>query len=63
MTTQELDAWQEYLVGKPCPKHPHTIIKNGKFGLWCGNKTELRTWCDGGFPTKEFLESLRKETI
>jgi hypothetical protein len=57
----ELLAWQDYLVGKPCPFHPKSKIRNATYGLWCGNKNEWGTGCNGGNPTEEFLTNLRKE--
>ena len=54
MTGDELRHWQDWIVGKPCPKHPQSLIKDGKWGNWCGNKTDLGTWCDGGWPTEEY---------
>jgi hypothetical protein len=60
ITRSELNAWQQYQIGKPCAKHPGHIIKNGRFGLWCGVKTAFG-WCDGGWPTEEWLASFRKE--
>ena len=60
ITKQELNAWQEYLPGHFCPKHPSKIIKNGKYGLWCGTKTAFG-WCDGGMPTDSWLAKYRKE--
>lgn len=63
MTRKELEAWTDYLVGKPCPKHPHSLIKNARYGLYCGNKDEYGTGCNGGWPTTEFLTNLRKKQV
>lgn len=60
-TQKELDAWAKYEIGKPCLKHPDRIMKKGKYGPWCGGKDELGNWCDGGWPTDEFIINLRKE--
>jgi len=57
----EMEAWQKYLIGKQCPRHPDKIVKDGYWGLWCGAKTELGTWCDCGWPTNEWLLNFRKE--
>ena len=59
LTREQLEKWQEYLVGKDCPKHPGHIIKDGKYGLWCGIH-EFNGWCDGGFCTQEWLDNLKK---
>jgi len=56
----ELEAYGKYLIGKPCPLHPQSKIKDGKWDIWCGNKTELGTWCNGGSVNKEWLENYRK---
>lgn len=61
ITRTEINAWQQYLVGKSCPKHPQNLIKTGNYGNWCGQKDILGTWCNGGFPTEDFLKELRKE--
>jgi hypothetical protein len=63
MTRKEQEAWFNHLLGNPCPMHPHKIIKNGHWGLWCGEKDEFNTWCNGGSVTKEFLELIRKEKV
>lgn len=63
MTEKELEQWCNHLIGKACPKHPNRIIKEGRYGLWCGAKDEMDRWCDGGSPTKEFLASIRKEAV
>lgn len=63
ITRKELTAWSNYIIGKPCPKHPQRLIQEGRHGNWCGVKNELGTWCDGGWPTKEWLESHREEKI
>lgn len=56
----ELEAWWEYSVNKPCPKHPNKLIKKGKWGNYCGEKDELGRWCGGeSFPTKEFISKLQ----
>lgn len=60
MTVDELRVWQEFMVGKPCPRHPHKTLKDGKWGNWCGEKTQLGTWCDGGWPTEEELQKLKQ---
>lgn len=62
LTRNELDKWQDDLVGKSCPKHPENIIKRGQWGNWCGHKDKFG-WCDGGFPTEEWLNNLRKESL
>ncbi len=59
-TRKEIDAWDEYLLGKDCPVHPNAKIKQGKYGLWCGIKTE-NGWCNGGWPTEEWINNYRKE--
>lgn len=59
-TKQEIEEWEKHLVGKECPIHSNMKIKNGKFGLWCGTKTSFG-WCNGGWPTEEFISNLRKE--
>ncbi len=62
MTTQELQAWQKYLVGKKCQFHPDRKLKMGKWGLWCGSRAEDGSWCIGQqFPDKEWLDNYRKE--
>jgi len=58
VTRQELEAWQTFLVGKACPKHPAYTIREGKFGLWCGVKTAFG-WCDGSWPSEEWLNNYR----
>lgn len=58
ITQEELKAWQEYQIGKPCTKHPTHILKDGKYGLWCGVKTAFG-WCNGDWPTEEWLKNLR----
>lgn len=63
MFRHELEAWCNYLVGKPCPIHPNRRIMNGTHGLWCGSKDEKGRWCDGGEISQEFLENLRKEKV
>ena len=63
MTRGELDAWQKYLLGKSCPNHPNSIIKKGKYGLWCGNKNDYGSWCDGGWADDEWLDNYRKQQI
>ncbi len=62
LTKEALEAYGEYLIGKPCPLHPHSIMKKGKWDIWCGNKTELGSWCNGDFPSEEFLTNFRKES-
>jgi len=61
-TNKELEAWAEYEVGKPCAKHPSHTIKKGKWGNWCGQRLPNGTWCNGSWPTNEFLATLRKES-
>ena len=60
ITRDELAAWQAYQIGKSCTEHPNHILKDGKYGLWCGVKTAFG-WCNGAWPSEEFLEKLRKE--
>ena len=60
ITREEIAAWQAYQLGKPCAKHPAHIIKNGKYGLYCGTKTAFG-WCDGGWPTEAWLMNFRQE--
>jgi len=60
ITRDELDAWEKYIIGKPCPKHPNSLVKKGKYGTWCGNRTNLGSWCDCGWPTEEFIINHRK---
>jgi hypothetical protein len=62
MNRKDLTAWSDYLVGKQCPLHPHRIIKEGKWGLYCGEKDKFGVWCNGGWPNQEFINNLRKET-
>lgn len=59
----ELEAWWKYSVNKPCPLHPKKLIKSGRWGNWCGDKNEIGTYCNGGFPTEEWINKLRKENI
>lgn len=63
MLRSELEKWQEHLVGKACPIHTGRLIRNGKFGLWCGAKDDFGRWCDGGSVSQEFLTNLRKEQV
>ena len=58
LTRQDIDNWVKYLTNKPCPIHPNKTIKNGKWGLWCGEKDEFGRWCDGGSIN---LDLIRKE--
>jgi len=59
MTRKDLEEWQKYIVGKPCQDHPDRIVKMGKFGLWCGAKDELGTWCHGGSVNLKLLTPTR----
>ena len=61
ITEQELRAWEKYQIGKPCPNHLDHIIQQGKYGNWCGVKTSFG-WCDGGWPSEQWLLNYRKET-
>lgn len=62
ISREELDKWTDWLVGKPCPKHPNMIIQRGRYGNWCKVKTAFG-WCDGGFPTEAYINELRKEKV
>lgn len=62
LTREEIGAWQDYQIGKACTKHPLQTIKKGRFGNWCGTKTAFG-WCDGGWPTEEFINNFRKEKV
>ena len=55
ITREQLDKWQTYQIGKPCPLHPENTVKEGKWGNYCGGKTTFGSHCDGGLPTEEFL--------
>ncbi len=59
----ELEEWEKYILHKPCPIHPNKLIKSGRWGNWCGEKDNLGRYCDGGFPTDEWINNLRKENI
>ena len=63
ITRKELEAYSKYLIGKPCPLHPNSKIKDGKWDIWCGNKLEDGTWCNGGSIDEQWLTNLRKEII
>lgn len=58
MTSQELENWQASQIGKQCPKHSGHILKNGKYGIWCGVKTAFG-YCNGTWPTDEWLKEER----
>lgn len=60
-SSDELMAWAKFERGKPCGNHPQSLIKNGTWGNWCGNKDDLGRWCTGTSPTDEFLLNYRKE--
>jgi len=62
LTRKESDAWQEYIVGKPCSNHPHRTVMDGKYGPWCGHKGPFG-YCDGGRPSEEWLINFRKEQV
>lgn len=34
------------MIGKRCIIH-NRIIKDGRYGLWCGGKDEEGRWCEG----------------
>lgn len=46
ISRQQFDEWVEAQVGQPCKEHG-SIIKKGKWGNWCGQRTELGTYCTG----------------
>lgn len=50
------DDFMDSQIGKFCLKHPGHKIKSGKWGNWCGAKTELGTWCEGNTYTHEMTE-------
>lgn len=60
LTPQILKAWAKYEIGKPCRKHPEYIVKNGKYGNWCGAKDDLGRWCNGSMPTPDFISNFEK---
>ena len=62
MNESELNQWTKHIIGKPCPYHPNRVVKDGKWGIWCGGKDELGRWCSPD-PTREFLELIRKEKV
>ena len=61
LTRVEMEIWWKYCRGKPCQYHPAKLIKNGEWGNWCGEKDEMGRWCDGGWPTQEWLNNLGEE--
>lgn len=63
ISRQELEAWEKYIIGKPCAKHPNRLIRQGNYGLFCGAKTPLGTWCSGHWPTDEWLAEFRKGAV
>lgn len=59
ITEEEYYDWFANQVGKPCEKHG-SIIKDGKYGYWCGNKDELGHWCTGNdYPSDGNLTIIR----
>ncbi len=61
MLGNDLRAWQKWMIGKQCPKHPQSILRNARYGLWCGNKTEWGVGCDGGFPSDEDIIKMKQD--
>ncbi len=61
VTREEITAWEKHCIGKPCPNHPTHIMKEGKYGMWCGVKTDLGNWCSCSWPSEEWLINYRKE--
>lgn len=61
MNRKTLEAYADYLIGKPCPIHPDRTIKQGKWDIWCGAKDEFNTWCNGGEIPKEFITNYERE--
>jgi hypothetical protein len=51
MTVNEWNEMLDSQIGKTCIKHG-TIIKQGKYGNWCGQKDDLGRWC-AGYPDNE----------
>ena len=47
ITHKQHDDFLKAQIGKECQFHPGRIIKDGKWGNWCGGKTEVGTWCEG----------------
>lgn len=60
LTREELAAYADYLIGKPCPVHPNNIIKNGYYDIYCGSKTKYGSFCNGGRISIKWLNEYRK---
>lgn len=61
MNRETLNAYADYLIGKPCPVHPNNKIKQGRWDIFCGMRDKYGTWCNGGSPTQEFISNYERE--
>ena len=62
ITEKEYNKFWDDQIGKPCEIHG-TIIKKGKYGNWCGQRTKYGTWCVGNlYPRPENTNLIIKES-